>query len=80
MIGLILGIVAVAAFFLWLVRSGESGTRFRPHPRSGDIDYAELEAAEREVRDLGATVRPEDEQIGDDWGPGASRPRPPERL
>ena len=52
----------------------------RPPPGSDDIDYAELEAAEREVRDLGATARPDEEAPGDDWGPGTARPRPPERL
>ena len=40
------------------------------------IDEAELEAAEREVRDLGVEQRPEDGWEGDDWGPGAARPRP----
>lgn len=80
MIGLILGIAAIIAFVVWLSRRGEEAGSYRPPPRSDDIDYAELEAAEREVRDLGATARPEDEAVGDDWGPGSPRPRPPERL
>jgi len=37
------------------------------------IDAAELEAAEREVRDLDVHQRPEDGFEGDDWGPGAGR-------
>jgi hypothetical protein len=50
----------------WLLRTGP--TR-RPEP--DDIDHDELEAAEREVRDLGVDQRPEDGWEGDDWGPGA---------
>lgn len=78
MIGLILGIAAIIAFALWLSRRGEQTGTWRPPPRTDDIDYAELEAAEREVRDLGATARPDDEIA--DWGPGTSKPRPPELL
>jgi hypothetical protein len=44
------------------------------------IDHEQLEAAEREVRDLESRQRPEEGLAGDDWGPGAGRPRPPERL
>lgn len=80
MIGLILGIVAVLAFVAWMARGGERAGTWRPRPRTDDIDYAELEAAEREVRDLGATARPDDEVAGGDWGPGTVRPRPPEQL
>jgi hypothetical protein len=32
------------------------------------------------VRDLDPRQRPEDGFSGDDWGPGAARPRPPQRL
>jgi hypothetical protein len=32
------------------------------------------------VRDLDPRARPEEGFVGDDWGPGASRPRPPEHL
>ncbi len=75
---LLVAVVAIVALVLWLRRR----SRY-PGPRlAGDdgIDREELEAAEREVRDLDATQRPEDGFIGDDWGPGAGRPRPPERL
>ena len=41
-----------------------------------EIDYEELERAEREVKDLDVGTRPEDGFEGDDWGPGAA-PRPP---
>ena len=76
---LLIALAAIIAFVLWLRRD-----RSYPGPRmeTGDdgIDREELEAAEREVRDLETNQRPEDGFLGDDWGPGASRPRPPERL
>ena len=45
-------------------------------PKDDGIDHAELEAAEREVRDLETDVRgrPVDDAAGDDWGPGTPRP------
>jgi len=48
-----------------------------PDKRSDDgIDRAELEAAEREVTDLGTDVkgRPLEDAVGDDWGPGTPKP------
>jgi len=75
---LLVAVAALIALVLWLRRD-----RSYPGPRlTGDdeIDREELEAAEREVRDLDPIARPEDGFLGDDWGPGASRPRPPERL
>jgi hypothetical protein len=75
---LLVGLAALIALVLWLRRD-----RSYPGPRLIDddgIDRAELEAAEREVRDLDRGARPEEGFPGDDWGPGASRPRPPERL
>ena len=62
------------AIAIWLVKRTVRARR----PRGADIDQAELEAAEREVRDLGSSVSEEDGFAGDDWGPGAagrSRPR-----
>jgi hypothetical protein len=75
---LLIALAAIVTLVLWLRRD-----RNYPGPRlHGDegIDREELEQAEREVRDLGAQHRPEDNFLGDDWGPGAGRPRPPERL
>ena len=75
---LLVALAAIVALALWLGRD-----RRYPGPRLIDddgIDREELEAAEREVRDLDSTARPDDGFVGDDWGPGASRPRPPERL
>lgn len=75
---LLVALAALIALVLWLRRD-----RTYPGPRRTDddgIDREELEAAEREVRELDANARPEDGFPGDEWGPGASRPRPPERL
>ena len=67
------------ALILWLRRD-----RSYPGPRlqaeDDGIDREQLEEAEREVRELDANQRPDDGFMGDDWGPGAGRPRPPERL
>jgi hypothetical protein len=70
----------VIALVLWLRRDRERYRGPRLHSRDDGIDHEELEKAEREVRDLQASQRPEDGFEGDDWGPGAGRPRPPERL
>jgi hypothetical protein len=75
---LLIAVVALVALVLWLRRD-----RSYPGPRLHDdegIDRDELEQAEREVRELDTHHRPEDGFLGDDWGPGATRPRPPERL
>jgi hypothetical protein len=69
---------AFSALVVWLLRRPR-----HPGPRLvGDdgIDREELEAAEREVRELESGRAPEDGFEGDDWGPGAVRPRPPVRL
>lgn len=74
----ILGLVALMALIGWLIRRAERPPRppVRRGRRDADIDWDELEAAEREVRDLDRLDQTED--LGDDWGPGV--PRPPERL
>jgi hypothetical protein len=75
---LLVALAAVIAFVIWL-RRDRSYPGPRLHGEEG-IDREELEEAEREVRDLGAHQRPDEGFLGDDWGPGAGRPRPPERL
>jgi hypothetical protein len=75
---LLVALVAIIALIIWLRRD-----RKYPGPRlhgEEGIDREELEAAEREVRELGTHQRPDDGFLGDDWGPGAGKPRPPERL
>lgn len=79
-VGVLLVAGAVAAtFVVWLLRE-----RRYPGPRLHDdeaaIDVEELEAAEREVRELDSRQRPDEDVLGDDWGPGSARPRPPVRL
>jgi hypothetical protein len=69
---------ALSALVIWLVRRPR-----HPGPRlvgTDGIDREELEAAEREVRELESGRQPDDGFEGDDWGPGAARPRPPVRL
>ena len=73
-----LAAVLMVGLMLWLLRE-----RRYPGPRlhgEDGIDREELEAAEREVRELEAGSLPDDERPGDDWGPGTGRPRPPTRL
>jgi hypothetical protein len=70
--------VLIVALVLWLLRD-----RRYPGPRlhgADGIDQEELEAAEREVRELEAGRMPDEATPGDDWGPGTGRPRPPTRL
>lgn len=68
----LVSLVLVVALVIWLRRD-----RRHPGPRlhgSDGIDREVLEEAEREVRDLDASARPEEERPGDDWGPGVARP------
>ena len=70
--------VLVLALVIWLRRD-----RRHPGPRlygADGIDRETLEEAEREVRELEAGALPEEERLGDDWGPGTGTPRPPTRL
>jgi hypothetical protein len=74
----LLAAVLIVALVLWLLRD-----RRHPGPRlhgADGIDQEELEEAEREVRELEARRMPDEETLGDDWGPGTGRPRPPTRL
>jgi hypothetical protein len=74
---LIVAFAAIIALILWL-RRDRTYPGPRLHSEDEKIDYEELEQAEREVRELGSSQKPEDGFRGDDWGPGT--PRPPERL
>jgi hypothetical protein len=75
---LLVALAAIIALIIWLRRD-----RRYPGPRlhgEEGIDREELEEAEREVRESDARHRPDEGFLGDDWGPGAGKPRPPERL
>jgi hypothetical protein len=74
---LIVAFAAIIALILWL-RRDRTYPGPRLHSEDDEIDYEELEQAEREIRELGSTQKPEDGFRADDWGPGT--PRPPERL
>ncbi|HEY8258699.1 MAG TPA: hypothetical protein VIG08_13665 [Gemmatimonadales bacterium] len=79
-VGVLLVAGAVATtFVVWLLRDRRyPGPRL--HGTEAGIDHEALAAAEREVRELETHQRPDEDVLGDDWGPGASRPRPPVRL
>jgi hypothetical protein len=74
---LLIAVAAIIALVLWL-RGGRRYPGPRLYSENDEIDRETLEKAEREVRELESTQRPEDGFSGDDWGPGT--PRPPERL
>jgi hypothetical protein len=73
-----LAAVLIVGLILWLMRDRRY-PGLRLHGEDG-IDREELEAAEREVRELETGALPEEDRPGDDWGPGIGRPRPPTRL
>ncbi len=56
------------AAFAWFVFGGGDDADRRPNP---DVDQAELDAAERDVREA-----PDADSVRD-WGPGAAKPNPP---
>ena len=76
--GLLAGLVLLVGVAVWLFRKPGRGGASASPPLSWEdevepVDAAELEAAEREVRDLDVNQRPEDGFAGDDWGPGAGK-------
>jgi hypothetical protein len=73
----ILGLLALVALVVWIARGRRrrvDRARARAdEPLGADVDHDELEAAERDVRDLGSAADPDDDAPGDDWGPGTYR-------
>lgn len=73
--GGIVGMALLAGVLVWLLRGREARSE---RSRAG-LNYEEMEAAdelrraEEEVRRLESGAQPEDEQPGDDWGPGTPR-------
>jgi hypothetical protein len=75
---LLVAAMVVVAVIAWLLQRRPR----HPGPRLLDddgIDREELEAAEREVRELETRQRPDEGFEGDDWGAGAAHPRRPVR-
>ena len=72
--GLIAGFALLGGLLIWLFRKPEGAVDpLESNEGVEPVDAAELEAAEREVRDLDVNQRPEDGFKGDDWGPGARK-------
>ncbi|MFZ5624854.1 MAG: hypothetical protein ACOY71_10560 [Gemmatimonadota bacterium] len=67
----LLAAAALVAALLWFF-TGRPARAREPWDQGGEIDHAELEAAEREIKDLGIDARPEGD-LEDDLGPGTSR-------
>ncbi|MBK6421205.1 MAG: hypothetical protein IPJ95_14815 [Gemmatimonadetes bacterium] len=65
--------VLLAAVLAWLLAPGRARAPAPDDPVEPP-EADELEAAEREVRDLDLHQRPEEGFQGDDWGPGAGGP------
>jgi hypothetical protein len=76
---LLVAFAAIIALIIWL-RRDRSYPGPRLHSEDEEIDREALERAEREVQELETHQRPDEGFLGDDWGPGATPPRPPERL
>lgn len=76
MVGLFIAMGVLMAVMFWLL-AGSRGPGHEPtlnRRPDDDVDRAELEQAEREVQDA-----PDADAVRD-WGPGATKPRPPELL
>lgn len=75
--GEVIGLSLLAGVLLWLLR-GRTAVASPPAP-TRDRSYEEIEAAdelrqaEEEVRERESSAQPDDEEPGDDWGPGTPR-------
>jgi hypothetical protein len=74
--GEVIGLVLLTAVLFWFLRGRTAPVR--PGAQE-DLSYEEREArdelrrAEDEVREKGSSTSPDEEQRGDDWGPGTPR-------
>jgi hypothetical protein len=66
----LVGLAVLVAVLAWFLRGGRGGAREPTAHRAvrEDIDYTELEEAEREVREA-----PDEDSVRD-WGPGVRKP------
>ena len=75
--GEVVGLSLLAGVLLWLLR-GRSAVAPRPEA-THDLSYEEIEAAdelhqaEEDVKERESSAQPNDEDVGDDWGPGTPR-------
>ena len=75
--GEVVGLALLAGVLLWLLR-GRTAAPLSQEV-SEDLTYEEREAAdelrqaEEEVKERESKSRPDDEEPGDDWGPGTPR-------
>lgn len=71
------GVALLAGFLFWLLRGRNSAPVVSED--QADLSYEEKEAreellrAEEEVRERESSSPPDEEQPGDDWGPGTPR-------
>lgn len=69
---LIVGVVVLGGLLIWLFLPRRGRVAAPEDDTTTPIDYEELEAAERDLKeDRGA--RSVDEEEEDDWGPGTAR-------
>jgi hypothetical protein len=75
--GALIGLALLAAALVWFVRG--RNVPVRPARPDEGLNYQDLEdrdelrRAEDEVRERPTGAPPEEEQPGDDWGPGTPR-------
>jgi hypothetical protein len=68
----IAGLALLAVFLLWLLRGRSAGQRDEQLTYEEREAQDELRLAEEEVRNRESGTSPDEEQEGDDWGPGTA--------
>ena len=75
--GEVIGLSLLAGTLFWLLRGRNASAATRES--TADLSYEEMEAAkelreaEEEVRERESRAQPDDEEPGNDWGPGTPR-------